>query len=112
MNKKCFRYFWILTAVLMLSSCGRESTYVSHNISKMADNFNVSRKVTVFNTRTDSILFEMSGVMSVTRSDGYLDITERVGDNTYKKHFIRLSDDTIYTIVDLEGSEVSNDKYQ
>ena len=46
----------LMVAVLM-TGC-TESEQVSYNIGKEADNFNVTRKLTVINARTDTILLE------------------------------------------------------
>ena len=50
-----------------LAGC-RQADRVSYNVSKEADNFNVVRKITVFNARTDTIMFEMIGTMSIANS--------------------------------------------
>lgn len=46
-----------LLICLVLTGC-TEVDQVSSNISKEADNFNVTRKLTVLNARTDTILLE------------------------------------------------------
>ena len=45
-----------LTGLALLAGCS-EADKVSYNVSKEADNFNVRRRVTVINTRTDKIDF-------------------------------------------------------
>ena len=46
-------YAFILAAVLLtLCSC-TEVTRVDYNLGQQADNFNIEREITVFNTRTD-----------------------------------------------------------
>jgi len=54
------RFVAIIVALVILgvvavsmSGCGRQATVVSRNVSKEADNFNVVRRLTVINTRTD-----------------------------------------------------------
>ena len=44
-----------------------EADQVSANISQEADNFNVTRKLTVLNARTDTILLELVSVMFSAR---------------------------------------------
>ena len=52
----------VLIILITLSGCGiRESERVSYNISKQADNFNVTRRLTVFNMRTDKCIMQMTG---------------------------------------------------
>lgn len=48
---------FIVVALFAVMLCGcREADRVSYNVSKQADNFNVMRRITVFNTRTDKCL--------------------------------------------------------
>ena len=58
-----------LIGVLVLGSfmygC-TEAEKVSHNVSQEADNFNVIRRLTVINTRTDKPEFELIGQFSIT----------------------------------------------
>ena len=68
--------FFQLAAILMAcaSRIGLAITY-----QKEADNFNITRQLTVFNTRTDMVLFTMKGNFSKeTESDGDVTI---VGEN-------------------------------
>ena len=45
-----------------------EADQVSSNISKQADNFNVTRKLTVLNARTDTVLLELTGTFEVNNN--------------------------------------------
>ena len=65
-------------AVFVFSGCvEREATIVSHNISKEADNFNVVRRLTVINTRTDKCILQMTGKMSIEdQTDGIAVLVE------------------------------------
>ena len=98
----------IVVMLLMLAGCN-EADRVSSNISKEADNFNVTRRVTVFNTRTDKVLLEVIGTLSVMKSSGDVDIIIETGPNQYRKHFVSLNDWTTYVVEDISGAFV--DKY-
>lgn len=64
-------------ALTVFSGC-TEASQVNHNLRMQADNFNVRRKITVFNLRTDTVLFQMEGLFSISDdSDGDLDINEK-----------------------------------
>lgn len=94
----------------LLAGC-TEAAKVSQNISNEADNFNVCRRITMINLRTDSVLYEFEGFCSITtdNEDQQLEITSEVGDGVYKKDFIRLSNETTYVVQDISGADV--DKY-
>ena len=59
----------LMMAVLMIGCT--ESEQVSYNIGKEADNFNVTRKLTVINARTDTIPLEMEGTFSLSNNYHY-----------------------------------------
>lgn len=106
----------IVSVILMLAvltvifaGCQREADRVSYNLSKEADQFNVTRRVTVYNTRSDKIFLEIIGNLSVQRSGGDVDIIVEVGPGQYKKHFVSLNNWTTYVVEDVSGAFV--DKY-
>ena len=104
----------ILIVVMLLSLCGcREADIVNHNVSKEADNFNVLRRITVFNIRTDTVLMQMTGYFSLkNNSTKELVVLAEVEKGTYQKHFIYLNDYTMYTVEDLSGADVSMYTYE
>ena len=99
-----------LLIALLLSGC-RESTRVSYNVSKEADNFNVVRRLTVINTRSDKCVLQMTGRISIKEvSGGIAVLVELDRDKSiYQKHYIWMNEWTMYTLEDLNG--VGVDKY-
>lgn len=99
----------MVLGMCMLTGC-TESDQVSYNISKEANNFNATRKLTVINARTDTVLFEMIGTFSLSNnSTNELEIICEVDDGIYQKHFVYLNEYTLYVVEDISGAEV--DKY-
>ena len=80
----------ILVAVCLctcLVGC-TEADNVNHNLSQAADNFQVTRKITVYNARTDMIILEMEGNMSLSNNTtNELVVTCMTGPNQYKKNY-------------------------
>ena len=110
--KKILAIILILVMVLAFSGC-RESTKVSYNVSKEADNFNVVRRITVFNIRTDTVLLQMTGRLALKNNDhSELVVLAEVEKGVYQKHFIYLNEYTMYTVEDLSGTEVSPYAYE
>lgn len=105
-------------AVGCLTGCAeglglRESERVAYNISKEADNFNVTRRLTVFNIRTDTVLMQMTGNFSIkNEGSDELSVIVEVEKGTYQKHFVYLNDYTMYTVEDLSGADVSPYSYE
>ena len=104
----------VLCVLMALSLCGCSESYaVSHNVSKEADNFNVMRRITVFNIRTDTVLMQMTGYFALENNDSNeLVVLAEVEKGVYQKHFIYLNDYTMYTVEDLNGTAVSAYSYE
>ena len=87
-----------------LTSC-TQADNVNHNLSQSADNFECLRKITVYNARTDLIVMEMEGYMSLSNnSTNELVVTCKTGSNQYKKNYIYLNEYVIYVVEDITGT--------
>jgi outer membrane lipoprotein-sorting protein len=110
--KKFFALIMVLIFVLGITGC-TQADRVSSNLSQQADNFNVSRKLTVINQRTDTILFQMTGNFSINKaSDGDLEVIGENDNGTYYKHFVCLSSEITYVVEDLGTTTVSKHHYE
>lgn len=109
------KFFVIVVAIVMLfalSGC-RESERVSHNISQQADNFNVTRKLTVVNVRNDTVLYELIGNFAMTNEgNNELSVISEVAEGQYKKDFIYLNEWTTYIVQDVSGAYVDQYHYE
>lgn len=116
MKKKCLRIAIaaILAALCAVSFFGcSEADKVNVNLSKQADYFNCERRITVYNARTDTIILEAEGYMSITNnSSGELVVTVKTGPETYKKNYIYLNDYTLYVVEDITGSHTDPYHYK
>lgn len=100
----------------VLTAC-TQAQNVSYNVSKEADAFNVTRRLTVINSRTDKPMFELIGQFSVQggRGDyGYseLSVICQTGPNEYKKHLVGLNEWTMYVVEDIGGADVTPYRYE
>lgn len=111
--KKVFLLVLAVSMLFVLTACDEQVYTVSANVSKEANNFNVLRRISVFNMRTDKPLFELVGQFSILNSSANeLEIVCQTGPEEYKKHFIYLNDWTMYVVEDLGGAGVSPFKYE
>ncbi|BET21225.1 hypothetical protein [Solobacterium moorei] len=101
-----------LVTLLTTTGCTQADT-VRHNITENADSFSITRRITVFNTRTDKVLMQMTGVMSIKTDKDTKELNVLVKDGeTYYKHLIYLNDDTTYVMEDIGGADVSRSAYE
>ena len=110
--RKIAKIIPVLLAVLLLAGCS-EASKVNHNISKQANYFNCERRITVYNARTDTIILEVEGYISITNNEtNELVVTCKVGDETYKKNYIYLNDYTMYVVEDISGTHTDPYHYK
>jgi len=96
------------------SGCSNDVTRVKHNMSEAAGNFEVPRKISFYNTRTDRVMLEVTGFCDFSNSaenPGWLNIfCKKPGG--YVKHSQFKSNDTTILVEHLDPSAVSATFYR
>ena len=112
--KKKIVLIGVLLAVLVLILTGcSEADKVNANLSKQADYFECERRITVYNARTDNIVLEAEGYMSISNNkSGELVVTVKTGPSTYKKNYIYLNSYTLYVVEDITGTHTDPYHYK
>lgn len=105
-----------VVAACALTGCSAADT-ASRNLSQASDNFEINRRITFVNGITDKYLLTIEGLCSINDSDddnskGQLEVTCKVGDNSYKKHFLGLSDNVTYVVEQLDAATVDAYHYR
>mgnify|MGYP007007933288 FL=1 len=102
----------LLTFGLCLTGCS-EADKVNANISKQAQYFECERRITVYNARTDKVIFEAEGYMDISNNTtNELVITCKVGKNEYKKNYVYLNSYTMYAVEDITGTHTDPYHYK
>lgn len=102
----------IMATVLLLCGCS-EADKANANICKQADYFDCERKITVYNARTDKVIMEAEGYMSISNnSSNELVCTVKIGPDTYKKNYIYLNSYTMYVVEDITGTHTDPYHYK
>lgn len=103
----------VLTALVMLCGCTSEAEKANYNIAQQADYFESERKITVYNARTDTIVMEAEGYMSISNnSNNELVCTVKVGPDQYKVNYIYLNAETMYVVEDITGTHTDPYHYK
>lgn len=111
--KKILAYVMLVVVAVVLVGCTRQAERVTYNLKREADDFNVRRRITVFNTRTDRALMQITGLLAIdVDSDGDLNITIEKAPGEYVLNYAHLSTDTTYIVEQIETKEVSRYKYE
>ena len=102
----------ILMVGVLFIGCD-DADMASRNLSKAADNFEVVRRIVFYNGITDTYILTIEGRCSLYDDGlGQLEVVCKTGDNSYKKHFLGLSDNVTYFAEQLESKNVSPNHYR
>ena len=106
-------FFAVAVAISGLAACS-DADVASRNLSKSADNFEVPRRVVLYNGITDQFIQEVKGLCSMGNSDAYpeVTITCKRGPGQFIKHMWTLSDNVTVFVEQLQNVDVSTDFYQ
>lgn len=116
--KKILIALFAVFAFVGLTACSSEADTVSHNLSKEADDFKIKRRIVFYNGITDTYILVIEGRCSVGNNDkkGRTSVTCKIskGNKTssYKKHYLKTSDNVTWFAEQLEGASVSAYHYQ
>lgn len=99
---------------VLFTGCDNQAAIVSHNLSKEADNFNITRRLLVMNTRDNSIIMQAVGKISITAdtADNQLEIIAEVSPGVYEKNFVGLNPWIVYTVEQCDPAVVSRYGYE
>lgn len=109
----------IITSIIVALSVGAfvvgcsDADIASSNLSKAADNFEVTRRIVFYNGITGEYLLTIEGLCSLGNSDKsrQLTVTCKTGQGVYKKHFLGLSDNVTYFVEQVEAMPVGTYHY-
>ena len=95
----------IVTSFLFMCT---DAKVASHNLSKASDMFQINRRVVFYNGITGEYMLSVQGRCSIEADsmDGQLELTCKVGETTYKKHYLGLSDNVTYFVEQLDSVPV------
>jgi hypothetical protein len=104
----------LVPSLLLFAACSSPADMVSHNLSTAADQFEIQRRVVFYNGITDTYMLTIEGLCSLGNNDapGELTVTCKTGPDTFKKHFLGLSDNVTYFVEQLDDVEASEYRYR
>lgn len=99
--------FLIVVVSILLVGCS-DADVASENLSKAADQFEINRRIVFYNGVTGEYILVLEGLCSLGNYDpaGSLSVTCKTGPNSFKKHFLGLSDNVTYFAEQIEPSQV------
>lgn len=103
-----------LLALFLLGSGCSDADVASYNLSKAADQFQINRRIVFYNGITGDYMLSIEGLCSLGNNDPakQLSVTCLTAPNTYKKHFLGLSDNVTYFVEQVDGAGVDKYRYK
>jgi hypothetical protein len=97
----------------LLAGCS-DADVASSNLSKAADQFEVTRRIVFYNGITGEYMLSLQGLCSLGNHDPArtLSVTCKTGPSAYKKHFLGLSDNVTFFVEQVEASPASPYQYR
>jgi hypothetical protein len=108
---KCLLAAGIASAI---AACDNDADVASRNLSQAADNFEISRRVVFYNGITNDYILTIEGLCSLGNNDNSkrMTVTCKTGPNTYKKHYLGLSDNVTFFAEQMEPAQASKYFYR
>jgi len=103
----------MIAAAFALAGCS-DADVASRNLSKAADQFEVTRRIVFYNGITGDYMLTIQGLCSLGNDDKAreVSVTCKTGPSAYKKHFLGLSDNVTFFVEQIEASAVSPYQYR
>jgi hypothetical protein len=104
--KKLVMFVLVVMAFLMVQGCERDSQIASKNLSRAAEMFQIKRRVVFYNGITGGYMLSVEGLCAIKadRADNQLELTCKTGPESFKKHFLGLSDNVTYFVEQLNSA--------
>ena len=101
----------VLISVALFTGCS-DARVASSNLSTKADNFELNRRIVFYNGITGDYILVIKGRCSVTSNTNKLAVTCKTAANSYKKHYLGLSDNVTYFSEQLDDANVDVYNYK
>lgn len=103
------KLFLIALGIAALAGCSRDADVASRNLSRAADMFEIQRRVVFYNGITGEYILSVEGLCSLGNEDTSrrMSVTCKTGPDSFKKHFLGLSDNVTFFAEQIESSKQS-----
>ena len=95
------------TSAFALTACQDDAVVANHNLDKAADNFEIARSVSFYNTWTDTVVLQIAGLCSVKDETTKFQVTCKEPDGTFTRRQMGRSANLTYYMDQVQGVDVS-----
>ena len=109
---RTLRTILVIALALILGACSTDADVASRNLSMSAEQFEIERRVVFFNGITDEYMLTITGRCSIEDQGNQLEVTCKIAEDAFNKHFLGLSDNVTYFVEQLDIADVSEYNYR
>lgn len=102
----------IAIVLLLITGCSTDADVASRNLSMSADMFELERRIVFYDAIQGVYLLSIEGRCSISSSSSQLSVTCKTSAESYKKHYLGLSDNVTYFSEQLDSAKVNVYKYR
>ena len=110
--KNALLVVFAIAMVFAMIGCDTSANVASKNLSKAAEEFQIERRIVFVNGITDNYIMSIEGRCSVEFKPLKFEVTCRIGDNEYLKHYLGRADNVFPFIEQLKTADVSTYRYK
>lgn len=102
----------LVLILLFVAACSSNADVASENLSKAAEQFEISRRITVVNGITDKYVMVVEGKCSLEFPDGRTEIVCKLKNGDFVKHHVVKSDNVFVMSEQTNGTAVDTNHYR
>jgi hypothetical protein len=108
-----FHLLLLPLAIVAVAGCS-DANVASANLSKAADQFEITRRIVFYNGITGEYMLTITGLCALGNADKprELSVTCKTGAGAYKKHFLGLSDNVTFFVEQIDAAAASPYQYR
>ena len=110
--KKLSVFVLITVMLFTFVGCQTDADMASHNLSVAAEQFEIERRIVFYNGITDTYILSVEGRCSVEFHAQKFEVTCKVGDKQFVKHYLGRADNVFPFVEQLKTKDVSTYRYK
>ena len=110
--KKLSLFILAIAMLFVVVGCDSAANVAAKNIARMAEQFEIERRIVFVNGITDSYILSVEGRCSVEFKPLKFEVTCKVGENKFLKHYLGRADNVFPFIEQLKTVDVSTYRYK
>ncbi len=105
--KKTITLALLIGGSLMLAGCSDDASVAKSNLTKAANNFELSRRIVFYNTWEDVVVLQIEGKCNIEYGNARTSVICKIGPDKYKRNFLGNSGQVTAYVEQLEAVPVN-----